>query len=336
MVKNTCILGNKMKQSKNLPIPQKKPHTPPTLTDTSRRLAEAFLEGRKDTTKEAYQRDLEELRSYLGLSDLGKLGPFIAQLQPGEANALALQWKAQLKERRLSPATINRRLAAFRSLVKFSKTIGLISWTLEIKNEKVEAYRDTSGINPETFTRLLTEVKRQLNPAKAARDMAILRLLYDLGLRRAEVLGLDREDLDLENGRISILGKGRSEKEQLTLSSQSKAALEAHLAIRGKQPGAIFGDFDHACKGSGRLSHTGLSLLVRNLGRRLGLKLSPHKLRHSAITQACKLAQNNGIGLEEVRDFSRHKDVRTLMVYRDRERNVQGQLASLVGNTCNT
>ena len=44
-------------------------------------------------------------------------------------------------------------------------------------------------------------------------------------------------------------------------------------------------------------------------------------------------AQAAGIGLEEVLDFSRHKDVRVLMIYRDRDRNVQGRLANLVAET---
>src|SRR3989304_2991588 len=56
----------------------------------------------------------------------------------------------------------------------------------------------------------------------------------------------------------------------------------------------------------------------------------PTGLRHTAITEACKLAQAKGMGLEEGLDFSRHRDVKVLMVYRDRERNVQGQLATLV------
>ena len=49
-------------------------------------------------------------------------------------------------------------------------------------------------------------------------------------------------------------------------------------------------------------------------------------------TEACKAAQANGIGLEELMDFSRHsrKSIAILMVYRDRERNGQGQLASLL------
>jgi hypothetical protein len=48
-----------------------------------------------------------------------------------------------------------------------------------------------------------------------------------------------------------------------------------------------------------------------------------------AITEACKPTQANGFGLEEMPDFSRHsrESIAVLMVYRDRERNVQGQLA---------
>lgn len=72
--------------------------------------------------------------------------------------------------------------------------------------------------------------------------------------------------------------------------------------------------------------------MLRDLGRDAGLKVRPHGLRHTAITEACKAAQANGIGLEEVLDSSRHsrKSIAILMVYRDRERNVQGQLTSLV------
>ena len=47
---------------------------------------------------------------------------------------------------------------------------------------------------------------------------------------------------------------------------------------------------------------------------------------------ACKAAQAHGIALEEVLDFSRHRDVKVLMIYRDRARNVQGTLAALVAD----
>ena len=51
------------------------------------------------------------------------------------------------------------------------------------------------------------------------------------------------------------------------------------------------------------------------------------------ITEAIKAAQANGIGLEEVLDFSRHRDVKIMMIYRDRERNVQGRLSALIAES---
>ena len=166
--------------------------------------------------------------------------------------------------------------------------------------------------------------------AKAMRDRAILRLLYDLGLRRAEVAHLDREDVDLEAGRLDVLGKGRREKDTLTLPEPTRATLRHWLEVRGDAAGPLFHNFDRAGKGSGRLSPRAINYLVTGLGRKVGVKVTPHGLRHTAITEAVKSAQANGIGLEEVRDFSRHADVKTLMIYRDRERNVQGQLAAMV------
>ena len=101
------------------------------------------------------------------------------------------------------------------------------------------------------------------------------------------------------------------------------------MKIRKTTERPLFTNLDRAEKG-GRLTGPGIYLTVRNLGRTAGVKTRPHGLRHLAITEACKAAQVNGMGLEEVFDFSRHKDVKTLMVYRDRERNVQGHLAALV------
>jgi len=57
-----------------------------------------------------------------------------------------------------------------------------------------------------------------------------------------------------------------------------------------------------------------------------------HGLRHTGITEAAKKAPLSGMGLEEVLDYSRHREVETLMVYRDREQNVQGLLAMVAAD----
>src|SRR5262249_49265582 len=52
---------------------------------------------------------------------------------PGPANELALRYQADLRQRGLAAATVNRRLAALRSLVKLARTLGLVGWSLEVQ-----------------------------------------------------------------------------------------------------------------------------------------------------------------------------------------------------------
>jgi len=103
------------------------------------------------------------------------------------------------------------------------------------------------------------------------------------------------------------------------------------IEIQGTDDGAMFTNFDHAQKGE-RLTGTSIYRMVRKLGEDIGIMTRPHGIRHTAITEAVKKAKENGIGLEEVLDYSDHKEIKTLLVYRDRERNVQGKLSNLIVN----
>jgi len=153
----------------------------------------------------------------------------------------------------------------------------------------------------------------------------------DLGLRREEVTLLDYPiDFDTERGAISILGKGENEKRILDLPEGTQKALIDWISVRGSTDGPLFLSFDRSEAPLSRITNRGMTFLIRDLGKRIGIKLHPHKLRHTAITEACKVACEVGMPIEEVLDFSRHKDLRTLLIYRDREENVQLQLSQLV------
>jgi len=287
-------------------------------------LIAAFLAGRSERTRRAYAGDLGDFRAFLGASDLDAAAAVLLSGTHGEANALALAYRAHLVERGLSPNTTNRRLASVRSLVKLGRTLGLVPWTLEVGNLKARAYRDTRGPGRDGLRRMLDALDAKRS-AKALRDRAAVRLLYDLALRRAEVVALDLADVEADA--VHVLGKGRTQTERLTLPDRTAAALAEWLEVRGTHPGPLFTNFDRAGKGSGRLSGTSLYRIVRELGEEVGIVARPHGLRHAAITRMLDLTSGN---VRSVKRFSRHSKLDTLMVYDDNRADVAGELARLL------
>ena len=291
-------------------------------------LVDAWLAGRTPRTLDAYRADLADFARFTGAPSVGVAAERLVAAGHGPANALAFGYRAQLHERSLAAATINRRLAALRSLVAFARTLGLVPWALDVRNERVEPYRDTRGPGRAGVVRLFAVLQGRDDP-KAIRDRALLHLLYDLALRRAEVVSLDREDLDLTAGTLAVLGKGRTARLTLSLPGPTKAALGAWVERRGEAPGPLFPPLSRTA-GTDRLSAGGLYRIVRALGRRAGVPVRPHGLRHAAITEALALM---GGDVRAVGRYSRHRDLRTLMLYDDNRLDLAGEVAAKVAGS---
>jgi integrase/recombinase XerC len=75
----------------------------------------------------------------------------------------------------------------------------------DVEGLRVETYRDTTGVSPETFRQITSQI--QLNCLKGVRDAAILRLLWDNALRRAEVCSLDLNDYRIHLASFFIMEK---------------------------------------------------------------------------------------------------------------------------------
>src|SRR5713226_1248790 len=167
------------------------------------RLLRAFLNGRKAETITAYRQDLEDFQAFIQAPSLEHAATLLLTRSPGEANALALDYKAHLMDRKLAANTINRRLTALRSLVKLGRTLGLVSFTLEVQSVKADPYRDTRGPGRAGFRDMLDSLAKRKDP-KSMRDRALLRCLFDLGLRRAEVLNLVVDVLDRDSYTMAL------------------------------------------------------------------------------------------------------------------------------------
>src|SRR5664280_344899 len=254
-------------------------------------IVETFLSGRSPRTLEAYRQDLGDFARFLGAASAEEASRLFMAGGKGKANETAHAYRASLLDRGLAPATVNRRLAAVRSLVKVARLFGLVDFVVEVQSVKSQAYRDTKGPGRIGVRRLLDELETRTGE-KATRDRALVRLLYDLGLRRGEAVALDLEDVDLQAGAFPIIAQGRQERETLTLPEQTKAALGPWIAVRGAEPGPLFVNFDRAAKGS-RLTGRSVARVLAALGDSVGLVVRPHGLRHAAVTEALDATNGN-------------------------------------------
>jgi integrase/recombinase XerC len=324
-----------MDQAALLParLPTAYPSVPTAPPFDPAQLLAAFLTRRSPRTREAYDSDLRAFAAQAGVKDPVSAIRLLGSIGGPQANTLALAWRSAMLERQLSPATVNRRLSTLRSLATLLRTVGAIWWTLEVEGERAGRRRDMRGPAEQSVKTLLTAAHSQRDPWKAARDVAIVRLIYDLALRREEVVSLDLEHLDFGAQPPSVLVKAKAQatRERLSLPDPTGAALVDWLAQRGSAPGPLFlvGDRRHRRhRVAARLSGEGVRQIFTDLSARARLpRVRPHGLRHAAITTALDATSGD---LRRVQRFSRHADVRTLQVYDDNRTDLGGEVAKLV------
>lgn len=294
-------------------------------------LAELLADKRSHETRRAYAKDLKDFFMSIASSEpTPSLIRQFLELERFTAIGLVLQYKAELISRGLKEATLNRRLASIKSLVRYAQKVGKCAWSLEeITGEKIKQYRDTTGVSTDSFKSMLAIPDR--TTLKGKRDYAILRLLWENVLRRGEVSKINIEDFDSEAKTVAISGKGRgTQLERVSLSGATVAAIEIWLSDRASYSPSdpLFVTLDNASRGH-RLSGTAIYNLVREAAAAAGIKkiISPHRIRHSGITAALDATNGN---VREVKKLSRHALIQTVLLYDDNRVNDQKKITELL------
>jgi integrase/recombinase XerC len=295
-------------------------------------LEELLRDKRSPNTRRTYAKGLRDffLTMIQKEPDPQDVAWFLS-LQRVEAVFLVLQYRAYLVEKGLTPATVNVRLAAIKSLVNYARKVGKCDYSLEdVEGLRVETYRDTRGVNPDSFKQITAQVN--LETLKGKRDIAILRLLWDNALRRGEVCSLNLEDYQPGESQLWIKGKGKLTKEPISLSSKAIILIDGWLGVIGDRPSdsPLFCTVDRATFGH-RLSGNAIYNIVRDTAQAAGIEkvMSPHRVRHSAITAA--LDATNG-DTRKVQKLSRHKNLNTLMIYDDNRHQHQSEVTNILAD----
>jgi integrase/recombinase XerC len=153
--------------------------------------------------------------------------------------------------------------------------------------------------------------------------------MFDLALRRASITSLDVEHLNLGEGTIEVIVKGKTERVRRSLPTETQEALRQWLRYRGDEPGAVFVNFDRARKGQ-RLTGRSVHRIVARLGADIGVVARPHGLRHASITAALDATDGN---VRAVQKFAGHADVRVIERYDDSRRDLAGQVSRMVAKS---
>lgn len=297
---------------------------PPTAgapASTYKELLEVFLDSKAARTREAYQKDIGLFAHHCDLSPAESVESLLSN-GSARANLTVASWKNQMMVANLASATINRRLAAIKSLATTANDYGISDVAIVVKNEPPRPRRDTRGPELEAVRKMMRRLESN-DSVRGRRDHAVIRLLLDLALRRQEVSDLTLEALDITGGALVVVGKGRIE-EVITLPSPTMRALRRWLEVRGLEPGPLFPGRD----GVRGISGSTIYRIVRDNG---GLR--PHGLRHLAITTAARAAAREGLGLHDVQSFSRHRDMFNLFSYLDDDKDAQEKLSSVVAES---
>ena len=167
------------------------------------------------------------------------------------------------------------------------------------------------------------------NSPKGIRDYALIRVLADLGLRRGEVVGLDLEDLDLDQGIIAVRRKGHDGAKNLTLPPETLNALGAWVSRRGPRTGPLFTSLARwLVDQPTRLSGDGIGYVLKTRGIEAGVgAIRPHGLRHTAITTGLDAS---GGDLRRVQQFAAHTDPKVTTLYDDSRKDHAGEVARMV------
>ena len=260
---------------------------------------EAFLRyqaverGASVHTLRSYRTDLSQFRRFLGARHVGGLAHVDARL--------LRQYLARLYEAGLSRASIARKLAAIRSCLAFLSRRGGLA-----KNPAREVVPPRPAKRLASFLPI-DEATLLLERPAAARDRAILEMLYATGARVAELCGLDLADLDRAGGTVRVRGKGAKER-AIPVGDAALQAVDAYLRARADADGPLFRNVR-----GGRLTPRSVHRIVKARSRAAGLtrRVTPHTLRHTFATHML----DAGADLRLIQDLLGHSRLSTTQRY---------------------
>lgn len=262
-------------------------------------------------TLRAYERELLNFADYL-MEELGKTIA-ISSVEHQQIRA----YLGILYDKGLSKASVARALAAIRSWYKWLARAGHVQQNAAALVSTPKLPKHLPRVpSIEQVNRLADQITEDV-AAWPARDSVIFELLYGCGIRNAELVGLNLDDIHWANDAILIRGKGRKQR-YVPLGDAAAQALrvylperEARLAEARRETQALL--LNLRLRGDGRLTTRSVGRIVKHVAvsRGLSADVHPHTLRHAFGTHMLE----EGADLRAIQELLGHERLSTTQRY---------------------
>jgi len=226
---------------------------------------------------------------------------------------MLLSFLLTLVEREYAQSTIARKIAAMKSFFDFLVLEGIV------ESDPAENLGSTRLAKPLPKTISISQVEKLLSlPTKhstpeSKRDKSMLELLYATGMRVSELISLNVNHLNLDDGFVRCFGKGSKER-IIPIHEQAIKDLMFYIhefrpLIAAEQEEALFVN-----RHGKRLTRQGFWFILKNYAQEMGIEnlITPHTLRHSIATH---LLHSGKMNLRELQEFLGHANISTTQIY---------------------
>jgi site-specific recombinase XerD len=270
--------------------------------------------------------ELEQNRSSKTIANyshyLNRLVDFAGDIKLSEIDVeLIRKWRLWLNRLgtntsdEMSKTTQNYHLIAMRSFLKFCSKRGYDA----LSADKIELARtkrpQVTFLTPEELERLASQPKT--DTLNGLRDRAIIELLFSSGLRVSELVGLDRDHINLKRREFMVRGKGQKDR-PIFISPEAGDWIEKYLVKRHDNSKPLFIRYSGSKKvdntgNFSRLTARSIQRMVARYALLAGITkhVSPHTLRHSFATDLLM----NGADLRSVQAMLGHSNIATTQIY---------------------
>lgn len=267
-------------------------------------------QNRSQKTIQNYDHYLTRLTDFAGDIKVSDIDPELIRKWRLWLNRLGTNVSDELQK-----TTQNYHLIALRSFLKFCAKRDIPALTADKIELAKTVRKQVTFLNPEELERLFAEP--DITTLPGSRDRAILELLFSSGLRVSELVGLDREHINLKRREFMVRGKGQKDR-PIFISPTAAEWIQAYLDKRTDTSRPLFARYSgrKTVDTSGnfhRLTARSVQRMVAKYALMAGITkhVSPHTLRHSFATDLLM----NGADLRSVQALLGHSNISTTQIY---------------------